>query len=66
MSYLKNKIQSNFRLNHKGDYLAGQSFNLSNLKYYTVNQAWDFLKYFDLTPRSIRQGLLNHYKSRQN
>ena len=52
MSYHKNKLQSNSKLNQEWDYLVGQSFNLLNLKYY---QAWDFLRSFDITPRSIRK-----------
>jgi len=39
MSFLRNKLESNSKLNREGDYLAGQSFNLPNLKYYTQDQA---------------------------
>jgi len=44
MSYPKNILQSNCRLNQEGDYLAHQSFNLPNLNYYTQEQAWDYLR----------------------
>ena len=65
MSY-KNKFQLNSRLNYEGDYLAGRSFNLPNLRHYAQDRAWDFLKSFDCTIRSIRQNLLNYYKTRLN
>jgi len=65
MSYSKNKLQSNSRLNREDDFVTRQSFNVLNLKYYTVNQACDFLRSFDLTIKSLRQNLLNHFKSRQ-
>ena len=38
MSHLRNKLQSNSKLNREEDYLAGQSFDLPNLKYYTQDQ----------------------------
>ena len=65
MSY-KNRLQSNSRLNQQGDYLPGQSFNFSNLKYYTQDRVWDYIKSFDCTIRSIRQNLLNNYKALLN
>ena len=55
MDLFKNKLQSNFKLDRDCNYVAGQTFNLSELKYYTQDRAWDYLRYFDLTPRSIRQ-----------
>ena len=64
MSYPKNILQSNCRLNREGDYLADQSFNLLDLKYYTQEQVWDYMRSFNCTTRSIRQSLLNHYKAR--
>ena len=60
---MKNKLQSNSRLNHEGGYIAEQSFNLPNLNYY---RAWDFLRSFDCMKRSIRQNLLNYYRARLN
>ena len=63
MSY-KNRLQSNSRLNQEGDYLVGQSLNLPNLKYYIQDRAWDYLRPFNCTTRSIRQNLLNYYKAK--
>lgn len=65
MSY-RNRFQSNSRIDPEGGYIAWQIFNFPNLKHYIENQAWDFLRSFDLTPRSIRKNLLNHYESRRN
>ena len=65
MNY-KNRLQSNSKLNQEGDYLAGQNFNLTNLRYSTQDKAWDYLRSFDCTTRSIGQNLLNHYKTRLN
>ena len=65
MNY-KNRFQFNSRLNCEGDYLVGQSFNLPNLRYYIQDRVWDFLRSFDCTTRSIRQNLLNHYKTKLN
>ena len=62
----KNKLQSNSKLDKDGSYLAGQSFNLPELNHYTQEKAWDYLRSFDLTPKNIRQNLLNHYKHRLN
>jgi len=59
---IKNKLQSNFKVTREGDHIAGQSFNLSRLKQYTEKDVWNFLRTFDLIPRSIRQSLLNYYK----
>ena len=53
MSY-KNELQPDARLNQEDDYLASQSFNLPNLKYYTQDRVWDYLRSFDCTTRSIR------------
>lgn len=66
ISFSRNKLQSNSKLNRDGDHLNGQSFNLPNLKYYMRYQACDFLRSFDLTARNIRQSLLNHSKFRLN
>lgn len=63
MSYPKNKLQSNSRLDREGDYLASQSFNLPNLKYYTQDQVWDYLRSFDYNTKSIRQNLLKSLQS---
>jgi len=63
MSYLRNQLQSNSKLNQERDYLPEQSFNLPNLGHYTHDQVWDFLRSFDLTPRSISQNLPSHYKT---
>ena len=41
-------------------------FNLPTLKHYSEEQAWNFLKEFDKTPRSLRQNQLNYYKERLN
>jgi len=41
-------------------------FNLPTLKHYSEEQAWNFLKEFDRTPRSVRQNQLNYYKERLN
>jgi len=55
VSNYKNRLQSNSKLDKEGDYLGGQSFNLPNLKYYSEEQAWDFLRVFDRTPRRLWQ-----------
>ena len=60
----ENKLQSNSKVDKDGNYLVGQSFNLPELHYYNQEKAWDYLRSFDLTSRSIRQNLLNHYKNR--
>jgi len=36
------------------------------LKHYLEEQAWNFLREFDRTPRRLRQNQLNHYKERPN
>ena len=41
-------------------------FNLPTLKYYSEEQAWNFLREFDRTPRSLRQNQLNYFKERLN
>ena len=41
-------------------------FNLPTLTHYSEEQAWNFLKEFDSTPRSLRQNQLNYYKERLN
>ena len=66
MDLFKNKLQSNSKLDRDGNYLAGQTFNLPELHHYTQERAWEYLRSFDLTTRSIRQNLLNHYKNRLN
>ena len=40
--------------------------NLPTLKHYSEEQAWNFLREFDKTPRSLRQNHLNYYKERLN
>ena len=37
-------------------------FNLPTLNHYSEEQAWNFLREFDSTPRSLRQNQLNYYK----
>ena len=66
MDLFKNKLQSNFKLDRDCNYVAGQTFNLSELKYYIEDRACDYLRSFDLIPGSIRQNLLNHFKNRLN
>jgi len=39
---------------------------LPTLKYYSEEQAWNFLREFDKTSRSIRQNQLNYFKERLN
>jgi len=41
-------------------------FNMPNLKHYSEEQVWNFLREFDRTPRSWRQNQLNYYKERLN
>ena len=62
----KNKLQSNSKIDREGDYIAGQSYNISKLKKYSEEEAWNFLREFDLTPRKLRQNQSNHYKERLN
>ena len=45
---------------------SNQNFNLPTLKHYSEEQAWNFLREFDKTPRSLRQNHLNYYKERLN
>ena len=66
MDLFKNRLQSNSKTDKAGNYIAGQSFNLPELKHYTQERAQDYLRTFDLTPRSIRQNLLTHYKNKLN
>ena len=66
MELFKNRLQSNSKLDKEGNYVAGQSFNLPERKHYIQERVWDYLRSFDLTPRGIRQNLLNHYKNRVN
>ena len=66
MNLFKNILQSNSRIDKDGNYIAGQSFNLPDLKHYTQERAWEYLRSFDLTLRSLRLNLLNHYKNRLN
>ena len=66
MDLFKNKLQSNSKLDRDGNYLVVQTFNLPELHHYTQERAQEYLKTFDLTPRSIRQNLLNHSKNRLN
>ena len=63
MDSFKNKLQSNSKLDRDVNYLVGQTCNLPELKHYTQERARDCLRFFDLTPRRIRQNLLNHYKN---
>ena len=62
----KNKFQSNSKIDREWCYIAGQSFNFLNLRHYSEEQAWNFLREFDRTPKRIRQNQLNHYKERLN
>jgi len=39
-------------------------FSLPTLKHYSEEQAWEFLREFDRTPRSVRQNQLQYYKER--
>ena len=41
-------------------------FNLPTLKHYSEEQAWNFLKEFDRTSRSLRQNQLHYYTERLN
>ena len=41
-------------------------FSLPTLKHYSEEQAWEFLREFDRTRRSMRQNQLNYYKERLN
>ena len=41
-------------------------FSLPTLKHYSEEQAWNFLREFDTTSRSVRQNQLNYYKERLN
>ena len=61
MNLFKDKLQSNSKLDRDGNYLTRQTFNLVELKHYTQERAWDYSRSFDLTHRSIKQNLLNHY-----
>ena len=45
---------------------AKQDFNFPNLKHYSEEQAWNFLREFDRTPKSLQQNQLNYYKERLN
>ena len=47
MDLFKNKLQSNSKLDREGNYLAGQSFDVLELKYYTQERVWDYLRSFD-------------------
>ena len=66
MDVCKNRLQWNSKFDREDNYLVGQSFNLPELKYYSQERAWDYLRSFDLTSRNLRQNLLNHYKDRLN
>ena len=66
MNLYKNKLQSNSKLDKDENYLAGQGFNLPELNHYTQERVQDYLRPFDLTPRSMRLNLFNHYKDRLN
>jgi len=41
-------------------------FSLPTLKHYSEEQAWNFLREFNRTPRSVRQNQLIYYKERLN
>jgi len=41
-------------------------FNFPILKHYLEEQAWNCLREFDKTLRSVRQNQLNYYKERLN
>jgi len=40
--------------------------DFNNLKHYSKEQAWNFLREFDRTPKSLRKNQLNYYKERLN
>ena len=63
MYFSRHKLQSNCKIDRNGDYIIGQNFYLPILKYYTEEQAWDFLKNFDLTRRNIRKTHLDHFRT---
>jgi len=48
----KNRLQTNSKKDREGQYLAGQSCDTSKLKTYSEEEAWNFLREFDLTPRT--------------
>ena len=62
----KNKLQSNSKIDWEGQYLIGQSCDIPKLKTYSEEEAWNFLREFELTLRKLRQNHLNHYKERLN
>jgi len=62
MSNYKNRFQSNSKLDKEWDNLSCQSFNVSDLKRYSEEQAVNFLREFDRTPRRLRQYQINYYK----
>ena len=62
----KNRFKSNSKIDREGCYIVGQSFRFSNLRHYSEEQTWNFLREFDRTPKRIRQNQINHYKERLN
>ena len=46
--------------------IAGQTCNFLNLKHYSEEQVWNFLREFDKTLKILRQNQLNYYKERLN
>ena len=57
------RFQTTGRIDQYGDYITGSRFYQPNLEYYTEEQAFDFLRTFGCTTRSIHQQMFNHYKS---
>ena len=66
MNIFRNKLQSNSKLNREGCYEVGQNFNLPRVNHFSQEQAYNFLRVFDRTPKNVRQNYLNHYKFRLN
>jgi len=42
--------------------IAGQTCNIPNLEHYSEEQAWNLLREFDKTLKTLRQNQLNYYK----
>ena len=66
MSSYRKKLQSNTKITNVRDHLPGQNFNILRLRYYSQQQAWNFLRSFDRTPTIIRQNRLENNKNRLN
>ena len=61
-SETRKKFQSTTKIDQYGEYIIENKCYLPNLEYYIEEQAFDFLRTFDCTTRSMRQEMLNHYK----